>query len=51
MSMLSRISKLASGPQGRRLANEAKRIARDPDTRRKIEEARRRFARKRDRPT
>jgi hypothetical protein len=49
MGMMSKISKFARGPQGRRLTAEAKRLAKDPETRRKLDQARRRFGRK-DRP-
>jgi hypothetical protein len=39
---LQQISKFARGPEGRRVAEEAKRLAKDPRTRRRIDEARKR---------
>ena len=45
--LLSRVARLARSPQGRRLAAKAQQAAKDPETRRKIEQARGRFARKR----
>jgi hypothetical protein len=48
-SFLNRISKFARSPQGRRLTAEAKRLARDPATKRRVDDARRRLM-KRDRP-
>ena len=45
--LMGRLSKFARGPQGQRLAAQAKRAAQDPGTRRKIEDARRRLGRKR----
>jgi hypothetical protein len=41
-SFLKQITKLARGPEGRRVAEEAKRLAKDPRTRQRIDEARRR---------
>ena len=48
-SLFNRISKFARGPEGRRLRREPERMARDPATRRKVVEVRRRLM-KRDRP-
>ena len=48
-SLFSRISKFARSPEGRRLTREAQRLARDPATRRKVDEVRRRLM-KRGRP-
>jgi hypothetical protein len=39
---LQQIATLARSPQGRKVADEAKRLAKDPATRRKIDDARRR---------
>ncbi|HEY4099040.1 MAG TPA: hypothetical protein VGM33_26170 [Baekduia sp.] len=41
---LEQVTKIARGPQGRRVADEAKRLAKDPRTKARIEEARRRLA-------
>ena len=38
-SLFGRISKFARSPQGRKLAGEAARLARDPATRRKVTDA------------
>jgi hypothetical protein len=43
-SLIGRIAKFATSPQGRRLAAQAKRYAQDPETKRKIEDARKRVA-------
>jgi hypothetical protein len=43
---LQQVRKLASGPEGRRLTAEAKRLAKDPRTRARIDEARKRLARR-----
>jgi hypothetical protein len=43
-NFLAHVRELARGPQGRRIADEAKRLARDPRTRARIDEARRRLA-------
>ena len=45
--LMGRLAKLARSPQGQKLAGQAKRAAKDPATRRKIDDARRRFGRKR----
>ena len=45
-SLMSRISKFARSPQGRRAAEQAKQYASKPENRRKIEQLRGRFARK-----
>jgi hypothetical protein len=42
-SMLNRVAQLARSPQGRRLADQAMRKARDPKTRRQIEQVRSRL--------
>ena len=42
MSMLSNLLRLARTPQGRRLAEQAVRAARDPKTRKQIDDVRRR---------
>jgi hypothetical protein len=43
MSLISKISRFARSPEGRRLAGQATRLARDPRTRRRIDDVRRRF--------
>jgi hypothetical protein len=43
-SMLGRLGRLANSPQGRKLADKAKRFASDPKNREKIESYRRKFA-------
>jgi hypothetical protein len=40
MSMFSKLAKLAASPQGRRIADQAMRKAKDPKTRRQIDAAR-----------
>jgi hypothetical protein len=47
MSLISRVATLARSPQGRRLTEQAKRAASDPNTRRKIEQVRHRLAKRR----
>jgi hypothetical protein len=42
-SLISRITKFAASPQGRRLAGQAKQYASDPKNRAKIDDARRRL--------
>ena len=42
-SLIGRIARFASSPQGRRLAAQAKRYASDPKNRAKIDEARKRL--------
>jgi hypothetical protein len=42
-SLIDRIARFASSPQGRRLAGQAKRYMSDPKNRAKIEQARRRL--------
>ena len=49
MSLIARISKFARSPQGRKLADTAVRAAKDPKTRRQIEDARRKLAARRGR--
>ena len=46
-SLLSRVTQFARSPQGRRLAGNAVRAARDPRTRRQIEQVRRRLTQRR----
>ena len=45
--MISRVARFARSPQGRRLAGQAVRAAKDPKTKRQIEQVRRRLATKR----
>jgi hypothetical protein len=40
MSLISKVSKLARSPQGRQLADQAMRKAKDPKTKRQIESVR-----------
>jgi hypothetical protein len=47
MSLISRVTTFARSPQGHRLTEQAKKAAKDPETRRKIEQVRRRMAKKR----
>jgi hypothetical protein len=49
MSFLGRIGKFAKSPQGKRLMKEAQDLAKDPHTKRRIEDARQRLM-KRDQP-
>jgi hypothetical protein len=44
MSLINRIAKFARSPQGKKAIAEGKRLARDPKTRAKLEDARRRLA-------
>jgi hypothetical protein len=46
MSLLSKVAKFARSPQGRRLADQAVRAARDPKTKRQIESVRSRVVKK-----
>lgn len=46
-SLMSRLAKFARSPQGRKAAAQAKEFASKPENRRKIEQLRGRFARKR----
>ena len=46
-SLFKKVAEFARSPQGRELAEKAKRKAKDPETRRKIEELRGKAARKR----
>jgi hypothetical protein len=41
---LQQVRQVARGPEGRRLTDEAKRLSRDPRTRARIDEARKRLA-------
>ena len=43
-SLLSKVAQFARSPQGRRMANQAVRAARDPKTRRQIDQVRARLA-------
>lgn len=45
--LMGKLSQLARSPKGRELAERAQRYARDPETRRKIAEARSRLAQRR----
>jgi hypothetical protein len=49
-SLLNRVAQFARSPQGRRLANNAVRAARDPKTRRQIEHVRARLMKRGGRP-
>lgn len=44
--LLDRVGRFARSPQGKRLMQRAQRMTRDPKTRRKIADARARFARR-----
>jgi hypothetical protein len=44
--MLNRLGRFARSPQGKRLMNQAQRLARDPRTRRRIADARARLSRR-----
>jgi hypothetical protein len=46
MSFLGRIGKFAKSPQGKKLINQAQDMAKDPETKKKIEDARRRLMKK-----
>ena len=46
MSLISKVAKFARSPQGRRMADQAVRAARDPKTKRQIESVRARLMRK-----
>jgi hypothetical protein len=50
MSLLSKVSRFARSPQGRRLTNQAMAYARSPEGKRKIAQARERLAGRRRRP-
>ncbi len=45
--MLGKLSKLARSPKGRELTERAQRLAKDPETRRKIADARNRLGKRR----
>ena len=47
MSLISKISRFARSPQGRKLADKAMTAAKDPKTRKQIDEARRKLAARR----
>lgn len=47
MSLFTKAAQFARSPRGRRLAEQAKRAAAKPENRRKIDDLRSRFARKR----
>ena len=42
--LMSKISRFARSPQGRRAMDEGKRLAKDPKTRKQLDDVRRRFA-------
>lgn len=46
-SLIDRITRLARSPQGQRLARRAQQLAQDPNTRRKLDELRARWMKKR----
>ena len=46
-SLVDRMTRLVRSPQGQRLADRAQQLARDPNTRRKIEDLRARLMKKR----
>jgi ribosomal protein L29 len=46
-SIVKRLADLARSPQGRQLAEKAKQAAQDPENRKRLEELRKRVARKR----
>ena len=50
MSLLGRIGKFAKSPQGKKLVKQAQDMAKDPDTKKKIADARERLT-KRDKPS
>jgi len=43
MSLINKLTKLAKSPQGRQLADKAVRTAKDPKTRKQIDDVRRKF--------
>ena len=45
--LMSKVARFAASPQGRRMADKAKRAASDPKNREKIEAYRRKFAQRR----
>jgi hypothetical protein len=47
---LQQVRTIARGPEGRRIAKEAKRLAHDPRTRARIDEARKRLSGHRSKP-
>jgi hypothetical protein len=48
MSMISKLARFASSPQGQRMAHKAMEKAKDPQTRRQIDDARQKLTHKRD---
>jgi hypothetical protein len=46
-SLMSRVAQFARSPQGRRLAGQATRAARDPKTRRQLDQVRQRLVQRR----
>ena len=46
MSIISKVSKLARSPEGKRLVEKAQHMAKDPETRRKLEGLRSQVGRK-----
>jgi hypothetical protein len=49
MALLNKLTSFARSPQGRKLAEQAKKVASDPETKRKIEDARQKLS-KRNKP-
>jgi hypothetical protein len=47
MSLISKVTRFARSPQGRRLTQQAVRMAKDPKTKRQIQSARARLIKKR----
>ena len=47
MSLLNKVTDFARGPQGRKLTDQAKRLASDPRNRRQIDQVRQRFTNRR----
>ena len=50
MSLISKVAKFARSPQGRRLTQQATRMANDPKTKRQIESARAKLVQRGKRP-
>jgi hypothetical protein len=46
MSFLGRVGKLARSPKGKKLIDDTQELAKDPQTKKKIEEARQRLVKK-----
>ena len=47
MSLFNKVTKFAKSPQGRKMTEDAKRVAKDPETRKKVEGLRSQFGKKR----